>query len=92
MIPYVDISILDYFTLKSIPCKPEAPWIKKKGNSVRFTDEIQDDVVDQNYIDSSNKIFLYQNEYEKYKNLGSNIKLKGQTDINFKLKKAEENN
>lgn len=40
MIPCVDNGVLDYFTPKAIPLKPEAPWIKKCSFGIKFTDEI----------------------------------------------------
>ena len=40
MIPCVDNSVLEQFTLKAIPLKPEAPWIKKCAFGIKFTEEI----------------------------------------------------
>ena len=40
MIPGVDNSVLDFFTSKAVPLKPEAPWIKKCSFGIKFTDEI----------------------------------------------------
>ena len=40
MIPCVDNSVLDFFTSKAVPLKPEAPWIKKCSYGIKFTDEI----------------------------------------------------
>ena len=40
MIPCVDSSVLDQFTAKAIPLKPEAPWIKKCSFGIKFTEEI----------------------------------------------------
>jgi hypothetical protein len=40
MIPCVDNAVLDYFTAKAVPLKPEAPWIKKCSFGIKFTDEI----------------------------------------------------
>jgi hypothetical protein len=40
MIPCVDNSVLDQFTIKAIPLKPEAPWIKKTQFGIKFTEEI----------------------------------------------------
>lgn len=40
MIPCVDNSVLEQFTAKAIPLKPEAPWIKKCSFGIKFTDEI----------------------------------------------------
>ena len=40
MIPCVDFNILDEFSIKSIPLKPEAPWIKKCQYGIKFTEEI----------------------------------------------------
>lgn len=40
MIPCVENSVLDYFTPKAVPLKPEAPWIKKCSFGIKFTDEI----------------------------------------------------
>lgn len=40
MIPCVDNSVLDFFTSKAVPLKPEAPWIKKCSFGIKFTDEI----------------------------------------------------
>ena len=40
MIPCVDNSVLDTFTAKAVPLKPEAPWIKKCSFGIKFTDEI----------------------------------------------------
>ena len=40
MIPCVDNSVLEQFTAKAIPLKPEAPWIKRCSFGIKFTDEI----------------------------------------------------
>jgi hypothetical protein len=40
MIPCVDNAVLDYFTSKAVPLKPEAPWIKKCSYGIKFTEEI----------------------------------------------------
>ena len=40
MIPCVDNAVLDTFTAKAVPLKPEAPWIKKCSFGIKFTDEI----------------------------------------------------
>ena len=40
MIPCVDNGVLDFFTAKAVPLKPEAPWIKKCSFGIKFTDEI----------------------------------------------------
>ena len=40
MIPCVDNSVLEQFTTKAIPLKPEAPWIKRCSFGIKFTDEI----------------------------------------------------
>ena len=43
MTPYTDITILNEFVPTTFPCKPEAPWIKRYGYGIKFTDEIQND-------------------------------------------------
>ena len=42
MIPCVDQSVLETFTLKksSVVLKPEAPWIKKCEHGIKFTEDI----------------------------------------------------
>lgn len=40
MIPCVDNSVLEQFTSKAIPLKPEAPWIKKCNFGIKFTEQI----------------------------------------------------
>ncbi len=40
MIPCVDNTVLEQFTAKAIPLKPEAPWIKKCSFGIKFTEEI----------------------------------------------------
>ena len=40
MIPCVDNCVLEQFTTKAIPLKPEAPWIKRCSFGIKFTDEI----------------------------------------------------
>lgn len=40
MIPCVDNNVLDSFVPKTVPLKPEAPWIKKCSFGIKFTDEI----------------------------------------------------
>jgi hypothetical protein len=42
MIPNVDQTILNEFVCTNIPCKPEAPWIKRCSFGIKFTEEIQD--------------------------------------------------
>ncbi len=41
IIPCVDITILNEFGCRVIPCKPEAPWIKKCSFGIKFTEEIK---------------------------------------------------
>lgn len=43
MTPASDNSLLEEFAPFAIKCRPEAPWIKRCGNAIKFTDEIQDD-------------------------------------------------
>lgn len=43
MIPCADNEILKEFEPLAIGCKPEAPWIKRCNNGIKFTEEIQDD-------------------------------------------------
>ena len=43
MTPSPDEEILEEFSPLSIKCRPEAPWIKRCGNSIKFTEEIQND-------------------------------------------------
>jgi len=41
IVPYINGEILSEFSYQSINSKPEAPWIKRIGTSIKFTDEIK---------------------------------------------------
>ena len=43
MTPLVGIEVLEEFTPFSIQSKPEAPWLKRCSEGIKFTDEIQND-------------------------------------------------
>lgn len=43
IIPCVSDDILEEFQPFSFQCRPEAPWIKRCGNAIKFTEEIQND-------------------------------------------------
>lgn len=34
--------VLDHFSVKSVKCKPEAPWLNRVKGAIQFTEEIQD--------------------------------------------------
>ena len=38
----VEDSILDNFLVKSVKCKPEAPWLNRVKGTIQFTDEIRE--------------------------------------------------
>ena len=37
---------LKYFTVRSVKCKPEAPWLMRVNGSIQFTEELQDIICD----------------------------------------------
>lgn len=43
MSPIADEAILKEFSPFLIQCKPEAPWIKRCGNVIKFTENIQNE-------------------------------------------------
>ena len=93
MIPYPDIQVLEMFDIKKINCKPEAPWLKRNGNSYTFTDEIiEGEAVDELEEDLLTKkhIYLPVDMINKYKKLGSHVKLKASSDNNIKINENTE--
>eukprot|EP00826_Nyctotherus_ovalis_P047581 TRINITY_DN5490_c0_g1_i4.p1 TRINITY_DN5490_c0_g1~~TRINITY_DN5490_c0_g1_i4.p1 ORF type:complete len:103 (-),score=22.32 TRINITY_DN5490_c0_g1_i4:124-432(-) len=83
IVPYIDKSILSDFTYKAINCRPEAPWIKRCKNGVRFTSEMQNTInsVETEYDSTTNQKILYLNkeEYEAMESKSANIKLKAKS-------------
>jgi len=89
MIPYPDIQVLEMFDIKKINCKPEAPWLKHNGNSYTFTDEvIEGEAVDELEEDLLIKkpIYLPIDFINKYKKLGSQVKIKATSENTIKNK------
>jgi len=88
LIPFVDKSILENLEIKTLSCKPEAPWIKRSGNAFKFTEEIRDDIaINETSSDNiENLVFLPQDLHKKYRHFGSKIKVKAGSENNLKDK------
>ena len=37
----IEESVLDYFTIKAIKCRPEAPWLNRVNGTIQFTEDMQ---------------------------------------------------
>jgi len=43
MIPSPDNELLTEFQALAFQCRPEAPWVKRCGDAIKFTEEIQNE-------------------------------------------------
>ena len=64
----VSTEILNELECRIIPCHPEAPWIKRCGTGIKFTDEIQ-------YLENEN-IFIDSHTSKNNSNTSSIDKVK----------------
>ena len=37
----IEESVLDYFNIKAIKCRPEAPWLNRVNGTIQFTEDMQ---------------------------------------------------
>jgi hypothetical protein len=37
----IEESVLDYFTIKAVKCRPEAPWLNRVNGTIQFTEDMQ---------------------------------------------------
>lgn len=58
IVPYISSDILGEFAYQSVNSKPEAPWIKRIGTGVKFTEEIEK----SNNDDSSTSSLVNKND------------------------------
>lgn len=92
MIPAADDELLSEFEPLAFSCRPEAPWIRKWENGIKFTDEIQDDNKIQiapvgnsflsHAIDEEKCIFIPKDKYAKYKQRKFRVKMKANSETN----------
>jgi len=63
MTPCPSDEILNEFLPFAFQCRPEAPWIKRCGNGIKFTEEIEDDSRIQLIHDSNSLYNLIEDKY-----------------------------
>ena len=90
MIPTLDTNVLAEFKYKEVPCRPEAPWIKRCKYGIKFTDEIEE--ADKRIISApkekkEKKSFFFNREmYSKVKRISSSFHLKAYSDTQLNKK------
>ena len=93
IIPCVTDDILAEFQPFTFKCRPEAPWIKRCGGNIRFTESLQNDskvqiVYEGTFCLALDEKFLYvpKKYYDKYKDKKYRVKAKADSDTELMQK------